>query len=80
MSISRSTEGSGDECVDEFGSSSVRMDTRDDHPMLASVAIEVNTDGPHTRSLTGDGKMADRPAATILLKKNSKTVNIGICF
>ena len=64
MSISRSTEGSGDECVDELGSSSVRMDTRDDHPMLASVAIEVNTDGPHTRSLTGDGKMADRPAAT----------------
>ena len=64
MSISRSTEGTGDESVDEFGPSSVRMDTRDDHPMLASAVTEVNTDGPHTRSLTGDGKMADRPTAT----------------
>ena len=55
---------SGDDSLDEMGSVSNGSDTRDDHPILASQEAKAGTDGPRTRSLTGDVKMADLPAAT----------------
>ena len=49
MSISDKMAESGDESIDEIASLSIRSDTRDDHPLLASQEAEANTGGPQTR-------------------------------
>ena len=64
MSTSYSIMGSEIESVGEFDSSGVRNDMRDDNPMLVSAQIEANTGSPRTRSITGDGKMADPVSRT----------------